>query len=223
MLKNSTLDYPGLVSAVIFTQGCNFTCPYCHNPHLVSFFGTPLTEEAVLFFLRKRRPFLDGVVISGGEPTIQPDLAEFCKQLQSLGYQVKLDTNGSDPEVVRNLIERKLINYLALDLKSDPGNYPLEIAPSRGEAILTTIALLKRAAIPYEFRTTCAAPFVNRETIERIAQAARGSASLFLQPCHLERDLLDSVFMHTQPRLSIAEIEEFCLVAGSYLPTVVRR
>jgi pyruvate formate lyase activating enzyme len=179
----TALDYPGgLISAVIFAQGCNFACPYCHNPNLVRLFGEPVDDEGVMAFLRRRRGLLDGVVISGGEPTLQPDLADFCKKLRGLGYLVKIDTNGARPEVVADLIERKLINYVALDLKADPRAYPAEIAPADpGGAVLETVGLLKRSGLPHEFRTTVVRPFVTEETIIAIARAAAGTAPLYLQ------------------------------------------
>lgn len=223
LLKNTALDFPGNLSAAVFTQGCNFTCPYCHNPHLVRRFGEPVEEETVMDFLRRRRPRLDGVVISGGEPTLQPDLSDFCKKLRGLGYEVKLDTNGSAPEVVADLIERKLITYVALDLKADPAAYPPELAPHNpGQAILETIRLLKRSSLPHEFRTTAAAPFVTRESIAAIARAAAGQAPLFIQTYRPD-NVLAPEFMaaHTQP--DRAELEEFRLIASRHLPATIRR
>ncbi|MDL2260146.1 anaerobic ribonucleoside-triphosphate reductase activating protein, partial [Deltaproteobacteria bacterium OttesenSCG-928-K17] len=204
IVKSSTLDFPGIVSAVLFTQGCNFTCPYCHNPHLVRSFGEPLDEAETLVFLRQRRPLLDGVVISGGEPAIQPDLVEFCKKIRGLGYMVKLDTNGSKPAVLAELIEKKLINYLALDLKADPNNYPPEIGPEgAGLAVMETIGLLKRTGFPHEFRTTAAAPFINAESIVAVARAAAGAGPLYIQQCRLD-NVLNPEFMagHVQPTMN---------------------
>ena len=222
LARTTTLDFPGQVAAVVFTQGCNFTCPYCHNPGLTRPFGEPLAEEEVLAFLRRRRPLLKGVVISGGEPTRQPDLAEFCKKLRGLGYSVKLDTNGSAPQVVSGLIERRLINYLALDLKADPGLYPREIAPEDpGEAILESIALLKRTGLPHEFRVTAAAPFINRQSLESIAQAAAGHAPLFLQPCRLTTNL-DPDFMRQNPPPGPDELRKMAALAAPYLPVRLR-
>ncbi len=222
LTKNTALDYPGVLSAVVFAQGCNFTCPYCHNPHLVRPFGVPVEEDEALDFLRRRRKYLDGVVISGGEPTIAPDLGEFCKKLRGLGYLVKLDTNGSRPAVVADLIERRLIDYVALDLKTDPRRYPPELAPhDPGEAILETIAVLKRTGLTHEFRTTAAAPFVNRETIVALARAAAGPAPLFIQPCR-PGHVLNPAFMNKHPQPSAADLAEFRILAGGYLPTAIR-
>ncbi|MDR0881850.1 MAG: anaerobic ribonucleoside-triphosphate reductase activating protein [Candidatus Adiutrix sp.] len=222
LVKSTALDFPGLMSAAVFTQGCNFTCPYCHNPHLVRLFGEPLPEDDVLLFLRRRRPLLDGVIITGGEPTLQPDLAEFCKKLQGLGYAVKLDTNGSAPGLIADLIERRLINYLALDIKDDPRHYPPEIAPhDPGEAIVETINILKRTALPHEFRTTAVSPFVTAGSMAAISQAAAGPAQLFIQVCR-PGDYLNPDFMAAQPPLTRPELEEFCALASHYLPTRIR-
>jgi pyruvate formate lyase activating enzyme len=207
---------------VLFTQGCNFTCPYCHNPQLVRFFEEPLAEEEALAFLRRRHCLLSGVVISGGEPTLQPDLAEFCEKLQNLGYLVKLDTNGSSPKLVNDLIERGLINYLALDLKADPRAYPPEIAPvDPGEAIVETISILKRSGLPHEYRVTAAAPFINRHSLERIARAAAGQAPLFLQPCRLTSNL-DPDFMNRHPPPGVGELKQWAALAEGQLPVHLR-
>jgi pyruvate formate lyase activating enzyme len=222
LTKSTALDFPGQVAAVLFTQGCNFTCPYCHNPQLVRLFGEPLAEEETLAFLRHRRRYLTGVVVSGGEPTIQPDLDEFCKKLQGLGYLVKLDTNGSAPKLVNDLIERKLINYLALDLKADPQAYPPEIAPEDpGESIMKTISILKRGNLPHEYRVTAAAPFINRQSLESIARAAAGRAPLFLQTCRLTTNL-DPDFMSRYPQPGPEELREWAALAAVRLPVRLR-
>ena len=222
MVKSSTLDYPGLVSAVLFTQGCNFTCPYCHNPHLVRLFGQPLAEGEALYFLRKRRPLLDGIVISGGEPTIQPDLDVFCKKLRGLGYCVKLDTNGSRPEVLASLIERKLINYLAMDIKADPSNYPPELGPDgSGQAVLETISLLKRSGFPHEYRTTAAAPFINADSIKSIAKIISGGGPLYIQACRPD-NVLEPEFMAAHPQPTIEELQEFRTLVREYAPAYLR-
>ncbi len=222
LVKATALDFPGLISAVVFTQGCGFAGPYCHNPHVIRLFGAPLAEEATLDFLRRRRPLLDGVVISGGEPTLQPDLADFCKKLRGLGYAVKLDTNGAAPAVLADLIERRLVNYLALDLKADPHRYPPEIAPhDPGPAIVESIGLLKRSGLPHEFRTTAAAPFVNAESVTAIARAAAGTAPLFLQPLRLQ-NVLDPDFLARHPQPTAEDLEHFRALADAYLPTSIR-
>ncbi|MGC9053845.1 MAG: anaerobic ribonucleoside-triphosphate reductase activating protein, partial [Candidatus Hydrogenedens sp.] len=116
----SLSDFPNCVSAIVFTQGCNFRCPFCHNPSLVlpELFLPPIPEEALIAFLNERKGKLDGVVITGGEPTIQSDLMKFVSEIKGLGYKVKLDTNGSNPEILKELIENNLLDYVAMDVKA---------------------------------------------------------------------------------------------------------
>lgn len=184
--KTTALDYPGMVSAVVFTQGCSFLCPYCHNPELVLHSGEMLEEPSVLGFLAGRKRLLDGVVISGGEPTLQPDLMAFCATVKSMGFAVKLDTNGSRPQVLRQLLSLQLLDYVALDIKADPHNYPKVISPAPlGDAILESIECVAASGLPHEFRTTCIAPFVTQKTIAAIAKATAKTGPLFLQQARL--------------------------------------
>ena len=221
-MKNTALDFPGILGAVVFTQGCNFTCPYCHNPHLVRFFGLPVSEAEVFDFLRRRRGLLDGLVISGGEPTVQPDLAEFCKKARGLGYALKIDSNGSRPEVLADLIERRLISYVALDIKTDPRAYPPELAPADpGPAIVDSIKLLKRSGLAHEFRTTAAAPFVNAESIQAISKAAAGEAPLFLQK-YRPGAVLNPNYLAAHAQPTTADLEAFRALAAQYLPCFIR-
>jgi pyruvate formate lyase activating enzyme len=155
--KVSLIDYPGKVSAIVFTQGCNFRCPYCHNPELVNpdLFGECIPAEAVFSFLDKRRGKLDAVTISGGEPTIQIDLPDFVREIKKQGYLVKLDTNGSRPEVIDILLRKKLLNYVAMDVKGPLSKYE-SIAGGEVDtaAIRESIELIRSSHIDYEFRTT---------------------------------------------------------------------
>jgi len=130
--KNSLIDYPGKISCVIFLSGCNFDCPYCHNPELAkgrSLSTGYLSEDLIFDFLGSRKGFLDGVVVSGGEPTLQKGLISFCEKIRLMDYPVKLDTNGSRPEVIKKLIDEDLVNYIAMDIKTDPSHYtPLTVS-----------------------------------------------------------------------------------------------
>jgi pyruvate formate lyase activating enzyme len=174
-------------------------------------------------FLRSRTKFLDGVVISGGEPTLVDDLPEFILKLKELGYRVKLDTNGGRPEVLKDLMERNLLDYVALDLKADPQNYPKEIAPAElGQNVIKTLKLLKSSSLPHEFRTTCVAPFVDASSIEQIASAAQGEAPLYLQEVRLDK-VFNPKFMANHPRQpDKAAIRRFRSIAMRYLPCVIR-
>ena len=183
--KQSLIDYPGKLSCVLFLTGCNLDCPYCHNPALVR--GevpdpqAPNTEE-FLAFLRRRSGFLDGVVISGGEPTLQVGLLQLCERIRTLGYPIKLDTNGSRPGILAHLIDRGLLDYVAMDIKTHPLLYPQHVrSTTHPEAILESIRLIIESGIDHEFRTTCVKPIVSPENIEDILGLIAGADQYVLQ------------------------------------------
>lgn len=181
------LDFPGLVSAIVFTQGCNFHCPYCHNAHLIPLRSkAPLLDtQEVLAFLRKRAGLLDGLVISGGEPTLQAGLADFCRSAKALGYQIKLDSNGSRPELLRALLRENLLDYLALDCKSLPDLYaPGLCAKEDAQAPWQSLRLAQEAGLPHELRTTCVAPFVSAALVDALVPLL-GDSPWFLQKARL--------------------------------------
>ncbi len=184
--KFSTIDYPGKLACVLGTKGCNMHCHWCHNYDLVSFEFSPecqiITEPEVMDFLTDRAGFIEGVVISGGEPTLHKDLPDFCGTVKSLGFAVKLDTNGTNPAMLEALVQEQLIDYVAMDIKTDFQSYPAitknEFHP---EKIKQSIDLLLNGPLPYEFRTTCVKPFVDKTRIEKIGQLIQGADHLFLQ------------------------------------------
>jgi len=186
--KISLIDYPGKVSAVIGTQGCNMHCFWCHNHYLIPYDSSPLhphiEEDDFFRFLKERVNFLDAVVISGGEPTIHRDLLEFCERIKSMGYLIKLDTNGTNPRLLRQLVDSDLLDYVAMDLKTHAGYYA---KLSRGrigmDDILASINILMSGNQPYEFRTTCVKPYVCRGTIDQIAGMITGARLYYLQRC----------------------------------------
>jgi pyruvate formate lyase activating enzyme len=149
------IDFPGLVSCVLFTPGCNYSCFYCHNRSLIDGSHILLTPQSVTDFLQKRAGLLDGVVISGGEPTLQGGLIPFIQMIRSLGYQVKLDTNGSRPDIIRELLRLKLCDYYAVDYKAPAARYP-EICGPGADAlpVIETITMLFESEVPFEVRTT---------------------------------------------------------------------
>lgn len=153
MIKSSLIDYPKLVSCVIFTAGCNFDCFYCHNRELIKGTGNTINQEDVFDFLKKRQGLLDGLVITGGEPTLHKDLIPFTEKVKTLGYKVKLDTNGSNPQVVKDLINKKLVDYFAVDYKA-PYNKYQDIRAYHPDKVLETINLIASSDIDYEVRTT---------------------------------------------------------------------
>jgi pyruvate formate lyase activating enzyme len=206
--KTTLLDFPGKISAIAFTRGCNFSCPYCHNPGMVAHQGEILADADVMSFLTQRRRLLEGVVITGGEPTLQAGLEEFCSGLKSLGYAIKLDTNGSRPDVLRRLLQLNLLDYVAMDLKADPCRYPREISPvSPGKAIVESAALLNESELAHEFRVPCAAPFITGGTFRKILATAGNVAPLFLQAIRLEQVLTPDFFVKKGRALTRDEIE----------------
>ncbi len=171
----SLIDYPGKMAAVVFTQGCNLRCPYCHNSELAlpELYGPLIPEEEVLQFLGRRVGKLEGVVVTGGEPTLQKDLTAFLQRVKSLGFLVKLDTNGSQPGIVKRILESKLVDYVAMDVKASLDNYArLAGRPISLEDIRLSIELLRNSGVACEFRTTLVKPLHGRpdKEISRIRE-----------------------------------------------------
>ena len=191
------IDYPGKVSCVCFLTGCNFDCPYCHNPHLVRrdwMKLDPIEENRLYTFLETRKGLLDGVVITGGEPTLDKELLSLCRRIKEMGYPVKLDTNGSRPEVIRSLMDEGLLDYIAMDIKTDPSWYPLYIKREFDPAtLLLSIRTIMEWDKDYEFRTTCVKPLVDREVIEGIARMIDG-ANLYALQSFRAKELLHPEF-----------------------------
>jgi pyruvate formate lyase activating enzyme len=193
----SLIDYPGLISAVIFLQGCNFKCSYCHNPELVDpgLFRTCLRENDVLEFLGNRIGRLDAVSITGGEPTIQERLPAFIKHIKKMGYAVKMDTNGSRPHVVKSLLDEKLLDYIAMDVKAPLEKYKnIANATIHPETIQESVELILKAGIPYEFRTTIVESQLEENDILKIADMIPGANKYVLQK-FVPTKTLDSRFL----------------------------
>jgi pyruvate formate lyase activating enzyme len=182
--KVSLIDYPGLICATVFLQGCNFQCSYCHNPELVNpqFFQPCLSEKEVLDFLKERRGKLDGVTITGGEPTIQNDLASFIKKIKKLGLAVKLDTNGSRPQVIQALLDEKLLDFIAMDIKGPLDKYESIVdAAVESKEIEKSIKIILKSKIPHEFRTTIVPSQLASKDILKIAKLISGAKRYALQ------------------------------------------
>lgn len=203
--KNSMIDFPGLVSSVIFTSGCNFVCPYCHNPELAAGRlpegAEPIEEEEIFAFLNKRQGLIDGVVITGGEPTLQPDLERVITRIKALGFKVKLDTNGSHPETVAALLEKGLLDFVAMDIKSDLDGYCLA-AGKRFDAttVQESIRIIMDKAPAYEFRTTCVKPLLDKEKMADIGMMIQGAENYILQPCSRDVSMLNPHFFEEEDR-----------------------
>lgn len=182
--KVSLIDYPGLICAVIFLQGCNFKCSYCHNPELVDpqLFQPCIKENEVLEFLNTRKGKLDAVSITGGEPTIQDDLLPFIKQIKKMGFAVKLDTNGSQPHVIKSLLDEKLLEFIAMDIKGPLEKYiSIACVPIDGEKIKESIKSILKAKLPHEFRTTVVKSQLTEKDILKTAALISGTRRYVLQ------------------------------------------
>jgi len=180
--KLTLLDYPGYIASTIFTGGCNFKCPFCQNASLVNYKEKDLGEKNILEFLKKRKLYIDAVCISGGEPTIQPDLKNFIKKVKKLGYLIKLDTNGTNPKLLRELINEKLIDYVAMDIKNSKEKYNQTIGLKYDiKSIEESINLLLEDKIDYEFRTTVVKNFHDCDDFKKIAKWIKGAKKYVLQ------------------------------------------
>ncbi|VVB54952.1 7,8-dihydro-6-hydroxymethylpterin dimethyltransferase [uncultured archaeon] len=198
--KVSLIDYPGKISAIVFTQGCNYRCPFCHNKELVypEFYEEPIPEEDVLSFLEKRKGKLDAVVITGGEPTIQKDLPQFIKKIKSMGYLIKLDTNGSNPETLAELLKKSQIDYVAMDVKAPPSKYDtltgVETDTKKTQKSIKTIIA---SGIPHEFRTTVMRPLLKPADVLSIAKEIKGARLYALQKYASPKDKAGSHSSYT--------------------------
>lgn len=221
MIRSSMIDYPGKISCVLFTQGCNFYCPYCHNPDLVPMTsGTSelLGHDAVFAFLEKRAGMLDGVVITGGEPTLHKKLISFCKKVKKMGYSLKLDTNGSRPQVLRCLIEEGLLDYIAMDIKTDPFGYaPIITDTYKPEDIIASIRIIMESTMSYEFRTTCTRPFVDADIVAKIARAIEGANLFALQAYNPNTVLNPEFFNGKNDRVDLDELEAYKVIAEPFV------
>jgi len=193
--KISLIDYPGKVAAVVFTQGCNFRCGFCHNLPLVipSCFTEPLSEEEIINFLKARLDKLQGVVVTGGEPTLQSDLPAFLEKIKAMGYRVKLDTNGSRPEMLHRLLAEKLVDFVAMDIKGPIRRYA-EIAGVAvdTENIRKSVSLILEAGIEYQFRTTFPKPVLTEGDLPEILDVIHGAERFVLQPFVPQENLIDN-------------------------------
>ncbi|MBP5429337.1 MAG: anaerobic ribonucleoside-triphosphate reductase activating protein [Elusimicrobiaceae bacterium] len=177
LVKFTLIDFPGCPAAIVFTQGCNFRCRYCHNPELVypHLFAPSVPEEEIMSFLKRRQGTLEGVVISGGEPTLQEDLVRFLTDVKALGYKIKLDTNGTRPEVIKELIDKKLVDFIAMDLKAPMDKYAAITGVEANSAVLRqSMDLILQSGLAYQFRTTYDKEVLTDDDIAAISQIVEG-------------------------------------------------
>ena len=181
--KMTLLDYPGKCACTVFLAGCNLRCPFCHNASLVLTRPEPvMTEEEFFAFLKKRKGLLDGVCVTGGEPTLRKDLPDLIRRIKELGYLVKLDTNGSNPEILGQLLKENLLDYVAMDIKNCPERYVqtcggMDILPQVEECL----AIMKESTVEYELRTTLCKPFHDSKALESIGRWLSGTKNYYLQ------------------------------------------
>lgn len=179
--KVSLVDYDGQIASTIFTSGCNFACPFCHNSGLVKGTEPEIPVQEVLEYLSKRKPVLTAICISGGEPTLHHDLPELISKIKELGYLVKLDTNGTNLPMLKNLIENNLIDYVAMDIKNSLDSYDKTIGTTTSANIKETIDYLMSCGIDYEFRTTIIKNYHTKENMLQIAQTINGAPKYYIQ------------------------------------------
>ena len=220
--KVSLVDYPGHTCAALFTIGCNMRCGYCHNPELVlpERFADEIPVDEILLFLESRRGKLEGVTISGGEPTMHQDLPEFIIQIKALGFLVKLDTNGTNPEMLERLYAHNLLDFVAMDVKASLSKYQDVVArPIDIDAIRQSIDCIKRSGVEYEFRTTVVKSQLSPQDIDEIGKLVEGAPRFALQKFRPGRTLNPQ--FHLETTYSDDEFEELRLHMEQYVTTCV--
>lgn len=220
--KLTLLDYPGRVACTVFTVGCNFRCPFCHNASLLD--RAPedgeLTEEAFFSFLHRRRAMLEGVCVTGGEPTLHRDLPDFLAAIRETGLAVKLDTNGSNPAMLRRIIDDGLVDYVAMDLKNAPERYLTTAGNSSClDAVRESAAMLRAGTLPHEFRTTVTAELHDEDSFHGIGRAFGGESPYFLQSFVDSGDIVQEGLHACTPD----EMRRYLQIAKQYFPRAALR
>ena len=220
--KLSLVDFDQKISCTLFTSACNFRCPFCHNSSLVISNDAPsISKEAIYKYLKSRVGILDAVVITGGEPTLHPDLVDEIRKIKELGYLIKLDTNGTNPEMVKLLVNEHLVDFIAMDIKNSQEKYALTTGLKSLDLtkINETIEFLKEDHIPYEFRTTLINEYHTKEDIEKIGIWLKGARSYRLQR------FIDNEYCikHGLHEVNKNDAEEFLSIASKYINDVKLR
>jgi pyruvate formate lyase activating enzyme len=209
--KTTLIDYPDKIAATIFTIGCNFRCSFCHNPNIVKGIARVLPADKVFDFLKSRKGLLDAVCITGGEPTIQSGLIQFIRELKKLGLLVKIDTNGTNPTLLEKVIDQKLVDYVAMDIKSAWADYPkITCRLYDLTDIQKSATMLMENKVPYEFRSTVMPLLHSEEEIIEMARQIKGAEKYFLQPFKSEKKLVNDnlVSEATYSKKALSEIVE---------------
>ena len=224
MQKLTLLDFPGKVACTLFTRGCNFRCPFCHNASLVvrAEEQQEYNNEEVLSFLKKRLGVLEGVAITGGEPTLMSGLYDFIKQVKNMGYAVKLDTNGTRPDVLKRLVSDGLVDYVAMDIKNSPEKYAYTCGLPESydlSKIIESKNFLMDGHVDFEFRTTVAKPFHTADDFKSIAKWLEGSEKYFLQQFKDSGDIIGQGISS----FNVSEMEEFLNILLPSVPNAQLR
>lgn len=221
LLKTTLLDYPGHVAATVFLGGCNFRCPFCHNSGLLEGGNELFSEDEILAFLKKRAGILEGVCITGGEPTLHCDLQSFIRQIRSLGLLIKLDTNGYRPDVLKELCQKKLVDYVAMDIKSGCSGYAKAAGISNLDLSLIeeSIGFLLKNTVPCEFRTTVVRELHREEDFKEIGMWLAGASAYFIQSY---KDS-ETVLVPGLSSYSRAELLHLADIVMPYVPSVSLR
>jgi pyruvate formate lyase activating enzyme len=229
--KFSLIDYPDHLAAVVFAVGCTFRCPFCYNPMLVPSGKSKdtssqdegeeglfsISENGLFHFLEERKGKLDGVVVSGGEPTMQADLPEFLAKIKEIGFKIKLDTNGSNPAMIKNLLSRKLLDYVAMDIKCDKSGYEKSTGSKIDFGkIEESVKLIMNSKLPYEFRTTCVPGFLDKVALENMGRMINGASRWYLQRFKSDAEMIDKGLVG-RPGFSEREMEEFAAIGRKYV------
>ena len=218
--KTTLIDYPGKIACTLFVGGCNFRCGYCYNSDLVfKHLSMPqISDKEIFSFLESRTRYLQGVCITGGEPTLYPDLIEFCSKVKKLGYLVKLDTNGTNPELLEKLL--KIVDYVAMDIKSSLDKYPDVVGVKVNiDNIKKSISLIKESGIDYEFRSTMVPDMIDKETIIKMGELLKGAKRFFIQQFKTNPKTIDKKYNSIKP-LSMEKLEEFGEILKEYIDEV---
>ncbi|MCQ2551858.1 MAG: anaerobic ribonucleoside-triphosphate reductase activating protein [Clostridia bacterium] len=227
--KLTLLDFPGRLSATIFTSGCDLRCPFCHNASLVNDAeNSDFSAEEILDFLKERKGRLTGLAITGGEPLLQADITEFIKQVKEIGYAVKLDTNGTYPEKLKVILREGLVDYVAMDIKNCFDSYPKTIGLENADKICgplidnvkESIELLKSSGIPFEFRTTIVKELHSKEEIEKMAKEIGAVDKYFIQSYVDSGDILNDFGFSAYSKNELLEILD---LVKKYIPNAQLR
>lgn len=217
--KLTLLDYPGTVACTVFTQGCNLRCPFCHNAMLVlpEKMEEPLyTEDSILDFLKKRQGVVEGVAITGGEPLLHADIPQFLEKIKALGFKIKLDTNGTNPKLLKTIVESKLVDRVAMDIKNSPERYPVTTGVNVDMAAVTESKdYLLSGVVNYEFRTTVVKGLHTKESLVKAAEWIAGAKEYYLQQFKDSGNLISAEGFSA---FNEKEMYELCEAVKKYVP-----